>query len=164
MNHIETYLTHLRDTRATGEAVKETSYYPALSTLLNAVGAELKPKVKCVINIRNRGAGIPDGGLFTAEQLRASVLREELKLERGLAGERVYVLDPCCGTGAYLVEVLKRIKRTVDEEGADSLSANDLKEAAMRRVFGFEVLPASFVVAHLRLGLVSSQATTWNPG
>lgn len=72
MNHLETYLTHLRDARATGEAVKETSFYPALSTLLDAFGAELKPKVKCVINIKNRGAGIPDGGLFTAEQLRAS--------------------------------------------------------------------------------------------
>lgn len=71
MNHFETYLTDLRDTNATGEAVKETSFYPALSTMLNAYGAELKPKVRCVINIRNRGAGIPDGGLFSAEQLRS---------------------------------------------------------------------------------------------
>ena len=71
MNHLETYLTQLHDTRATGEAVKETSFYPALSALFNSVGGELKPKVKRVINIKNRGAGIPDGGLFTAEQLRA---------------------------------------------------------------------------------------------
>ncbi|MCP9495401.1 MAG: hypothetical protein MSG64_13220 [Pyrinomonadaceae bacterium MAG19_C2-C3] len=71
MNHLETYFSDLRDTRATGEAVKETSFYPALSTMLNAYGAELKPKVRCVINIKNRGAGIPDGGLFSGEQLRA---------------------------------------------------------------------------------------------
>ena len=25
----------------------------------------------------------------------------------GLADPHVYVLDPCCGTGAYLVEVLR---------------------------------------------------------
>ncbi|MGH9942330.1 MAG: type ISP restriction/modification enzyme [Pyrinomonadaceae bacterium] len=85
-------------------------------------------------------------------------LREELSLPRGLADERVYVLDPCCGTGAYLVETLRRIKRTVDEEGTDALSANDLKKAAMYRVFGFEILPAPFVVAHMQLGLVLQQA------
>ncbi len=39
MNHIENYLRDVRDTRATGEAVKETSFYPALSNLLNGVGS-----------------------------------------------------------------------------------------------------------------------------
>jgi hypothetical protein len=37
---------------------------------LNAVGATLNPKVRVVINIKNRGAGLPDGGLFTANQLK----------------------------------------------------------------------------------------------
>ena len=36
-----------------------------------------------------------------------TVLREELGLADGLADQNVYVLDPCCGTGAYLVEVLR---------------------------------------------------------
>lgn len=53
-------------------------------------------------------------------------LREELNIELGLADERVYVLDPCCGTGAYLVEVLKRIKRTLDESGGDALPRKNL--------------------------------------
>ena len=34
-----------------------------------------------------------------------TVLKEELNLPDGLADENVYILDPCCGTGAYLVEV-----------------------------------------------------------
>src|SRR5258708_28804667 len=34
------------------------------------------------------------------------VLREELGVPDGLADPRVYILDPCCGTGAYLVDVL----------------------------------------------------------
>jgi len=82
------------------------------------------------------------------------VLRTELGLKDGLADERVYVLDPCCGTGAYLVEVLKRIAQTLSEKGADALLASDLKHAAMKRVFGFEILPAPFVIAHLQLGLL----------
>ena len=82
-----------------------------------------------------------------------TVLREELGIPRGLADENVYVLDPCTGTGSYLVAALRRIHRTLEDEGADALTANDLKEAAKNRLFGFELLPAPFVVAHLQLGL-----------
>ena len=85
-----------------------------------------------------------------------TVLREELGIADGLADPRVVVLDPCCGTGAYLVEVLKCIAGTLKAKGGDALLANDLKRAAIERVFGFEILPAPFVVAHLQLGLLLS--------
>src|SRR5438132_5829917 len=83
-----------------------------------------------------------------------TVLREELEIPDGLADPRVYVLDPSCGTGAYLVEVLHKIHETLKAKGEDALAANDLKRAAMDRVFGFEILPAPFVVSHLQLGLL----------
>jgi hypothetical protein len=82
-----------------------------------------------------------------------AVLRSELGLADGLADPNVVVLDPCCGTGAYLRAVLRRIAVTLHEKGGDALVANDLKKAAMERVFGFELLPAPFVIAHLQLGL-----------
>ena len=63
------------------------------------------------------------------------------------------VLDPCCGTGAYLRAALRRIAATLHNKGGDALVANDLKKATMERVFGFEILPAPFVIAHLQLGL-----------
>ncbi len=72
----------------------------------------------------------------------------------GLADPNVYILDPCCGTGAYLVEVLRKIAETLREKGGDALAGQDLKRAAMERVFGFEILPAPFVVSHLQLGLL----------
>lgn len=83
-----------------------------------------------------------------------TVLRTELDIADGLADPRVYVLDPCCGTGAYLVEVLKRIHQTLKEKGNNALVADELKNAAMHRVFGFEILPAPFVVSHLQIGLL----------
>ena len=82
------------------------------------------------------------------------VLRSELGIADGLADPNVYVLDPCCGTGAYLVEVLNRIQKTLRAKGGDALAAQDLKKAAMGRVFGFEILPAPFVISHLQLGLL----------
>ena len=83
-----------------------------------------------------------------------TVLREELGLADGLADPNVVVLDPCCGTAAYLVEVLAKIAETLKAKGGDALLASDLKKAAMTRVFGFEILPAPFVVSHLQLGLL----------
>jgi hypothetical protein len=84
-------------------------------------------------------------------------LQSELGLADGLADPNVYVLDPCCGTGAYLVEVLRTIDTTLRARGDDALRGDDLKRAAMQRVFGFEILPAPFVVAHLQLGLLLQQ-------
>lgn len=82
-----------------------------------------------------------------------AVLRSELGLADGLADPNVVVLDPCCGTGAYLRAVLRRIAATLHNKGGDALIAHDLKKAAMERIFGFEILPAPFVIAHLQLGL-----------
>jgi hypothetical protein len=83
-----------------------------------------------------------------------TVLREELNLPDGLADPRVIVLDLCCGTATYLVEVLRKIGETLRSKGGDALVASDLKQAAMNRVFGFEIMPAPFVVSHLQLGLL----------
>ena len=80
-------------------------------------------------------------------------LKEDLGIEQGLAGENVYVLDPCCGTGAYLAEVLRRIACNLEEQQVGVLSGESLRRAAMERVFGFEIMPAPFVVAHLQVGL-----------
>jgi hypothetical protein len=80
-------------------------------------------------------------------------LREDLKIEEGLASERVYILDPCCGTGAFLAAVLKRIEASYEAKGYGGLKGQMVKKAALSRVFGFEIMPAPFVVAHLQVGL-----------
>lgn len=85
-----------------------------------------------------------------------TVLKEELGIADGLADKQVFVLDPCCGTGAYLVEVLKHIAATLRDKGGDALLAQDLKKAALERIIGFEILTAPFVVSHLQLGLLLS--------
>ncbi len=87
-----------------------------------------------------------------------AVLRDELGIPDGLADPNVYVLDPCCGTGAYLVEVLHLIEARLAANGGDALGASDLKTAATTRIFGFEILPAPFVVAHLQLSLLLQNA------
>ena len=80
-------------------------------------------------------------------------LKDDLGIADGLAAENVYVLDPCCGTGAYLAEVLRRIAANLEGKGLGALVGARVKEAATKRVFGFEIMPAPFVVAHLQVGL-----------
>ena len=97
-----------------------------------------------------------------------AVLREELGIADGLADPQVFILDPCCGTGAYLTEVLRHIKARLDEQGLGGLAGARLKQAALERVFGFELLPAPYVVAHLQLGCCCTSGArrcnwTWPP-
>ena len=80
-------------------------------------------------------------------------VRDDLGIADGLAAENVYVLDPCCGTGAYLAEVLRRIAANLASRGLGALAGARVKQAAVGRVFGFEIMPAAFVVAHLQIGL-----------
>ena len=80
-------------------------------------------------------------------------LKDDLGIADGLAAENVYVLDPCCGTGAYLAEVLRRIAANLHNRGLGALTGAKVKRAATERVFGFEIMPAPFVVAHLQVGL-----------
>ena len=80
-------------------------------------------------------------------------LKDDLDIEDGLAADNVYVLDPCCGTGAFLAETLRRIAANLDGRGLGALTGSQVKQAATQRVFGFEIMPAPFVVAHLQVGL-----------
>ena len=84
-------------------------------------------------------------------------LKDDLNIPEGLAAENVYVLDPCCGTGAYLAEVLRRIAANLEGQGLGALAGARVKQAATKRVFGFEIMPAPFVVAHLQVGLAMQE-------
>ncbi len=112
--------------------------------------AEFDPDLRKELGVWYTPAEIVD---YQVERVDA-VLRSELGIPDGLADPNVVVLDPCCGTGAYLCAVLRRIQKTFSDKGADALAAHDLKQAALHRIFGFEIMPAPFVVSHLQLGLL----------
>ena len=75
---------------------------------------------------------------------RADHALRDLGAEGGFADPRVRAVDPCCGTGAYVMEVLRTIAETAGPARA--------KEAALERVAGFEIMPAPFLAAQWRIG------------
>ena len=87
-------------------------------------------------------------------------LKDDLGIPEGLAAENVYILDPCCGTGAYLAEVLRRINANLKGQSLGALTGSWVKRALTERVFGFEIMPAPFVVAHLQIGLTMQELDT----
>ncbi|MEO6740062.1 MAG: type ISP restriction/modification enzyme [Chthoniobacteraceae bacterium] len=86
-------------------------------------------------------------------------LQENFGLPDGLASKNVVVLDPCCGTGAYLIETLRVIYERMKCQAGEALAGLMIKEAAQKRLFGFELLPAPYVVAHLQIDLLLRR---WN--
>lgn len=85
------------------------------------------------------------------------LLKNELGRPRGLADPEVVVLDPCCGTGAYLLEVARCIATELKSEGDESSVGLELARAFHERIIGFEILTAPFAIAQLQLFLLLDQ-------
>ena len=84
------------------------------------------------------------------------LLKTELGIARGLADPEVVVLDPCCGTGAYLLEVARCIAAELRAEGDRHVTGQELRSAFTERVIGFEILTAPFAIAQLQLLILLS--------
>ena len=69
---LEQYLAECRIAHSTKHATPETAFYPALANLLNAAGSPRDVRVHCVMGLKDQGAGMPDGGLFTPDQFSKS--------------------------------------------------------------------------------------------
>ena len=81
---VEDYLSDLREIRASGGGTDEMSYYTPLNNLLNVVGGALKPKVFCVGQLAQQGAGHPDFGLYAAKQAQGGKPKTGQTPDRGV--------------------------------------------------------------------------------
>lgn len=68
---------------------------------------------------------------------------------------KVQILDPATGTGTFLAEVVKRINSRFS--GQKGLWSSYVEDHLIPRLNGFELLMASYAVAHLKLDLLLQQ-------
>jgi predicted helicase len=68
---------------------------------------------------------------------------------------RVQILDPATGTGTFLAEVVKHIHKKF--EGQEGIWSNYVETHLLPRLNGFELLMASYAMAHLKLDLLLSE-------
>jgi len=71
----------------------------------------------------------------------------------GLADASVKVLDPATGTGTFLYYVIQQIHEEVVVNRKQGGQWAAVSKELLNRLFGFELLIAPYVVAHLKLGL-----------
>ncbi len=106
-------------------------------------------------------------------QVRAidDILKQEFGLQNGLADtskikipvgsgrnqseievHRVQFLDPATGTGTYLAEIIKHIHKKF--QGQQGIWSNYVENHLLPRLNGFELLMASYAMAHLKIDLL----------
>ena len=88
------------------------------------------------------------------------ILKSEFNLPQGLADSsrtkdnvhKVQILDPAAGTGTFLAEVIRHIHTKF--EGQQGIWSNYVETQLLPRLNGFELLMASYAMAHLKLDIL----------
>lgn len=79
-------------------------------------------------------------------------LIDDLGVASGIADKSVYLLDPACGTGTYLIAACDFLYRFhVDNGEPETVASSRALDALTTRFVGFEILPAAFIICHLHL-------------
>ena len=69
---------------------------------------------------------------------------------------RVQVLDPATGTGTFLAEVIKQIAPKV-KSVAPGMWSGYVEQDLLPRIYGFELLMASYAMCHMKLDMVLTE-------
>ena len=144
-----------------------TEYNPALR---KSRGVWYTPKpvvsfmVKAVDDILKTHFGLSEGIADTSKtkiktMQRVLVNKKEKRFEDGLVEKevhRVQLLDPATGTGTFLAEVIRYIYQN-NFDGMQGIWNNYVENDLIPRLNGFELMMASYAIAHLKLDLLLTE-------
>ncbi len=109
--------------------------------------------VRAVDDILKQEFGLADGLADTSKT--KITLRNESKdkfKKEGKEVHRVQILDPATGTGTFLAEVIRQIhEKFIPMQG---MWSSYVEQHLLPRLHGFEILMASYAMAHLKLDLI----------
>jgi predicted helicase len=118
--------------------------------------------VRAVDEILQKDFGLPEG-LADYSMIEREVAVEQSRDKRTSDGmkhekhkfHRVQILDPATGTGTFLAEVVNQIyDRYRDNQG---IWQQYVEQHLLPRLNGFEILMASYAVAHIKLDMLLSE-------
>ncbi len=113
---------------------------PVVSYIVRSVDWLLRERFNC-------SAGLADHSMTSYKYVN-----DEGKTERKLS-HRVLVLDPACGTGAFLYAVIDKIREHYRSSGNAGMWSGYVREHLLKRLFGLELLMAPYAMSHLKLGM-----------
>lgn len=113
--------------------------------------------VRAVDDILKEDFGLPQG-LADTSKTKIKVDNQGKKVEQEV--HKVQILDPAAGTGTFLAEIVKHIYKKF--EGQQGVWSNYVEDHLIPRLNGFEILMASYAMAHLKLDMLL-QETGYEP-
>lgn len=108
--------------------------------------------VRAVDDILKTEFGLPQG-IADTSKTKIKVDVQGTKVEQEV--HKVQILDPMTGTGTFLVEIIKLIYKQF--EGQQGIWNNYVEKHLIPRLNGFEILMASYAIAHLKLDLLLTE-------
>lgn len=108
--------------------------------------------VRAVDDILKTEFDLPQG-LADNSKTKIKVEVQGKKVEQEV--HRVQILDPATGTGTFLAEVIKQIHEKF--KGQEGIWSNYVENHLIPRLNGFELLMASYAMAHLKLDLLLTE-------
>ena len=105
--------------------------------------------VRAVDDILKTEFDMPQG-LADTSKTKIKITQQGKEIEKEV--HKVQVLDPATGTGTFLAEVIKHIHKKF--EGQQGIWSNYVETHLLPRLNGFELLMASYAMAHLKLDLL----------
>ena len=113
--------------------------------------------VRAVDDILKEDFGLPQG-LADTSKTKIKVEHQGKKVQQEV--HKVQILDPAAGTGTFLAEIVKHIYK--EFEGQQGVWSNYVEDHLIPRLNGFEILMASYAMAHLKLDMLL-QETGYEP-
>ena len=117
--------------------------------------------VRAVDDILKRDFGLPMG-LADSSKIKHEVVNDQyVKAKRGTKEppktihklmHRVQILDPATGTGTFLAAIIRQIYAHM--EGQRGTWSSYVEQHLLPRLNGFELMMASYTIAHLKLNMV----------
>ena len=108
--------------------------------------------VRAVDDILKTEFNLPQG-LADTSKTKIKVNIQGKQVEQEL--HKVQILDPAAGTGTFLAEVIKQIHKKF--QGQQGIWSNYVGSNLLPRLNGFELLMASYAMAHLKLDLLLTE-------
>jgi len=108
--------------------------------------------VRAVDDILKTEFDLPQG-LADTSKTKIKVDVQGKKIEQEV--HKVQILDPATGTGTFLAETIKHIHKKF--EGQKGIWSNYVETHLLPRLNGFELLMASYAMAHLQLDLLLTE-------
>ena len=108
--------------------------------------------VRAVDDILKTEFGLSQG-LADTSKTKIKVEVQGKKVEKEV--HKVQILDPATGTGTFLAEVVRQIHQKF--EGQKGIWSNYVENNLIPRLYGFELLMASYAMAHLKLDLLLTE-------